>query len=389
MNQPIAQEVNLKFKQLFANSPIIVQSPGRINLIGEHTDYNNGFVLPAAIDKSAYIAIGKRLDDEIHLYAMDFEEHHQTTITALQSSPGHWHAYLLGIVDQLKKRGLGLTGFNAVLSCNVPIGGGMSSSAAVECATVFALNELFNFGLERLAMVQMAQKAENEFVGVQCGIMDMFASMMGKKEQVILLDCSNLAYQYFPLELGKYKIVLFDTTIKHSLAGGEYNFRRQQCEEGVAYLQTKYNDINSLRDATIEMIDENLLQATSLLVYNRCKYVVEEINRVQDACADLVANNLIDFGKKMYATHAGLKDLYEVSCAELDLLVDWAKNEKAIIGSRMMGGGFGGCTINLIEADAINEIFERFETAYKVKTGLSLKMYVTVPQAGTSVLNMV
>jgi galactokinase len=386
MNHPIIQAVNLKFNQLFASSPIIVQSPGRINLIGEHTDYNNGFVLPAAIDKAAYIAIGKRLDDEIHLYAMDLEEHHQTNIDALQSSPGHWSAYLLGIVDQLKKRGLLPTGFNAVLSCNVPIGGGMSSSAAVECATVFALNELFNFGLERLAMVQMAQKAENEFVGVQCGIMDMFASMMGKKEQVILLDCCNLAYQYFPLQLGKYKIVLFDTTIKHSLAGGEYNLRRQQCEEGVAYLQTKYSNINSLRDATIDMIDENLLQATNEVVYNRCKYVVEEINRVQDACKDLVANNLIDFGKKMYGTHAGLQDLYEVSCAELDLLVDWAKNEKAIVGARMMGGGFGGCTINLIEENAIDDIFKRFEIAYKAQTGLSLKMYVTVPQAGTGVI---
>jgi galactokinase len=239
MNHLIVQEVNQKFNQLFPSTPIIVQSPGRINLIGEHTDYNNGFVLPAAIDKAAYIAIGKRLDDEIHLYAMDLEEHHQTTVTALQSSPGHWSAYLLGIVEQLRKIGMGLTGFNAVLTCNVPIGGGMSSSAAVECATVFALNKLFNFGLDRLSMVQLAQKAENEFVGVQCGIMDMFASMMGKKDHVILLDCSNLAYEYFPLDLGKYKIVLFDTTIKHSLAGGEYNLRRQQCEEGVAYLQIK------------------------------------------------------------------------------------------------------------------------------------------------------
>ena len=376
-----------RFTELYNQECIVVQSPGRINLIGEHTDYNKGFVLPAAIDKAAYIAIGKRLDDEIYLYAMDLDEYHQTTVANLQSSPGHWSAYLLGIVDQLKKRGCIPTGFNVVLSCNIPIGGGMSSSAAVECATVFALNELFNFGLERLAMVQMAQKAENEFVGVQCGIMDMFASMMGKKEHVILLDCSNMAYQYFPLHLGNYKIVLFDTTIKHSLAGGQYNLRRQQCEEGVTYLQSKYKHINSLRDATIDMIDENLLKATSAVVYNRCKYVVEEISRVQEACADLLANNLIDFGKKMYATHAGLKDLYEVSCAELDLLVDWAKNENAILGSRMMGGGFGGCTINLIEDSAIESIFKQFEAAYKLQTGLQLKMYVTLPQAGTSILH--
>jgi galactokinase len=373
------------FKQHFSTVPLIASAPGRINLIGEHTDYNNGYVLPAAIDKAAYIGIQKRTDDVIHLYAIDMDEHFITSVQVLNKIAFHWSGYVLGIVDQLKKMGASITGFNAVLTCNVPIGGGMSSSAAVECATIFALNQLFQLQLQRLAMVKLAQQAENQFVGVKCGIMDMFASIMGKKNHVIQLDCSNLQHTYFPLALQNYKMVLFDTQVKHSLASGEYNIRRQQCETGVNALQQKFPHINSLRDVSIEMLDDAFIKQVGLVVYHRCLYIVQEIARVAAACIDLQNNDLVSFGKKMYATHYGLSTMYQVSCTELDLLVNLAKSETTILGARMMGGGFGGCTINLIQQNAIDDIYERWAKKFEAQTGKQLKMYITTPQDGAKI----
>jgi galactokinase len=373
------------FKQQFNAIPLIASAPGRINLIGEHTDYNNGFVLPAAIDKAAYIGINKRTDDVIHLYAIDMDEHFVTTVQVLNKVEFHWSGYILGIVDQLKKMGVSITGFNAVLTCNVPIGGGMSSSAAVACATIFALNQLFQLQLQKLAMVKLAQQAENQFVGVKCGIMDMFASMMGKKNHVIQLDCSNLKYTYFPLALQNYKIVLFDTQVKHSLASGQYNIRRQQCEQGVSIIQKKHPQVKSLRDVTIDMLTDDFISEAGFSIYNRCLFIVQEIERVSNGCNDLLQNDVIGFGKKMYATHKGLSTLYQVSCTELDLLVDLAKNETTIIGARMMGGGFGGCTINLIEQNAIEDIYNRFSKKYQLQTGKQLKMYITTLQDGAQI----
>lgn len=365
---------------------IIVKSPGRINLIGEHTDYNLGFVLPAAIDKAAYVAIARRDDHLIRLFAKDLGEHHQVEFNLLSSNPGHWSAYVLGVVDQLLKMGKQLSGFDLVLTCDVPTGAGMSSSAAVECATAFALNALFDLQLERLELVRMAQKAENEFVGVNCGIMDMFASVMGKDAQVIQLDCRDLSYQYFPLNLGDYKIVLFDTGVKHSLAGGEYNLRRQQCEQGVAVLKERFPEVNSLRDANLSMLDEQFRSAVSPIVFNRCLYVVEENMRLEEGCKLLLQNDIHGFGKQMHGSHKGLSELYEVSCKELDFLVDLSKQEEAIAGARMMGGGFGGCTINLIESSAIDGIYERFSKQYQSAMGRELNMYVTLPSEGSQLI---
>jgi galactokinase len=292
----------------------------------------------------------------------------------------------LGVVDQLQKLGKTLSGFDLVLTCDVPTGAGMSSSAAVECATAFALNALYDLQLERLDLVRMAQKAENEFVGVKCGIMDMFASVMGKDAQVIQLDCRDLSYQYFPLNLGDYKIVLFDTGVKHSLAGGEYNLRRQQCEQGVAVLKERFSEVNSLRDATLSMLDEQFRAAVSPTVYNRCLYVIEENMRLEEGCALLMQNDIHGFGKQMHGSHKGLSELYEVSCKELDFLVDLSKQEEAIAGARMMGGGFGGCTINLIESSAIDDIYERFSKQYQSAMGRQLNMYVTLPSEGSQLI---
>jgi galactokinase len=380
-------DVRSLFIEKYGYAPqTMAKSPGRINLIGEHTDYNLGFVLPAAIDKAAYVAIAKREDQLIRLFAKDLGEHHEVEINLLATNPGHWSAYVLGVVDQLLKMGKQLSGFDLVLTCDVPTGAGMSSSAAVECATAFALNELFGFDLGRIDLVRLAQKAENEFVGVKCGIMDMFASVMGKDAQVIQLDCRDLSYQYFPLNLGDYKIVLFDTGVKHSLAGGEYNLRRQQCEQGVAVLKERFPEVNSLRDANLSMLDEQFRSAVSSTVYNRCLYVIEENIRLETGCKLLLQNDIHEFGKQMHGSHKGLSELYEVSCKELDFLVDLSKQEEAIAGARMMGGGFGGCTINLIETSAIDGIYERFSKAYQLAMGKELNMYVTLPSEGSHLI---
>jgi galactokinase len=387
-----SDEMNVKsvFIEHFGYAPeMMAKSPGRINLIGEHTDYNLGFVLPAAIDLCAYVAVAKRDDTIIRLFAKDLDEKHEIALDSLVPVENHWSAYVLGVVDQLLKSGKSLTGFDLVLTCDVPIGAGMSSSAAVECSTAFALNELFGLNLDRIDMVRLAQKAENDFVGVKCGIMDMFASVMGKDAQAIQLDCRDLSYQYFPLNLEDYKIVLFDTGVKHSLAGGEYNLRRQQCEQGVAVLQQRFPSLQSLRDVELSMLDDAFRASVTELVYKRCQYVIEENIRLEQGCALLIQNDIKGFGDQMYGSHKGLSELYEVSCKELDFLVSLAKQEESIAGARMMGGGFGGCTINLVKADAVQDLYDRFSQAYQSAMGKELKMYVTAPSTGSSLVDMV
>lgn len=368
------------FQQMHHDEPLIIRAPGRINLIGEHTDYNNGFVLPAAIDKSIYVAVNKRADKKIHLHAEEFNENYIADIERLRQPKFHWSNYVLGVVEQLQKRKYPITGFNIVIDSDLPVGAGMASSAAMECATVFALSELFDLNISKLEMVKIAQKAEQEFVGLQCGIMDMFSSMFGKKDHVICLDCRSYEYEYFPFKQDGIKIVLLDSNIKHSLASSEYNTRRKQCEEGVALIQKHYPQVQSLRDVTIEMLDKYV--SKNKLVYNRCRFVIEENSRLLAACVDLQRNDINAFGKKMYRTHKGLSKLYEVSCAELDLLVELVKNDPAVIGSRMMGGGFGGCTINIVKEDAVEELIFNTRNAYREKTGMNLNAYVAVIEDG-------
>ncbi|CAN5476684.1 galactokinase [soil metagenome] len=376
----IRSVVTQSFREKFNEEPVLFRSPGRVNLIGEHTDYNNGFVLPAAIDKAVYVAITKRDDGLFNWYAYDLNESYEGSTEDVVISKKGWPNYLLGVVDQLQKAGFKPGGFNVVIGGDVPNGAGMSSSAAVECAIIFALNDLYNFGIDKITMVKMAQKAEHVFAGVMCGIMDQFASMMGKAGHVIKLDCRSLDYEYVPFAFDDIEIVLFDTKVKHSLASSEYNTRRRECEAGVAIIKEHHPEVESLRDADISMV-EKYLQGTGK-VYDRCKFVVEEIKRLQDACEDLKRNNLEAFGDKMFATHDGLSKLYEVSCPELDFLADFAKKERAILGARMMGGGFGGCTINLIKKDAVEEIAARISEKYKAHFNVDTEVYRTAASDG-------
>jgi len=372
------------FWQLHHEEPLIIRAPGRINLIGEHTDYNNGYVLPAAIDKAVYVAISKRNDNKIYLHAEEYNENYIADIENLRQNKFHWSSYVLGVIDQLQKKDFSITGFNIVVDGDVPVGAGMAASAAIECATIFALDKLFELNIGKLEMAKIAQKAEQEFVGLQCGIMDMFTSMYGKKDHVICLDCRSFEHEYFPFKQDGIKIVLLDTSIKHSLASSEYNTRKKQCEEGVALIQQHHPYVQNLRDVNIEMLDKYVKQNN--LVYNRCRYVVEENERLLAGCKDLQRNDINAFGKKMFTTHEGLSKLYEVSCNELDIMVDLVKNKPAVIGARMMGGGFGGCTINIVEEDAVEKLIYSTRNAYREKTGMNLNAYISSIEDGANIV---
>ena len=381
------QAVMHQFIQAFQSPPeLMVSSPGRINLIGEHTDYNKGFVLPAAIDKSINLAISRRTDDQTHFIAVDVKQEFRGAVTKFEKSAQLWPDYINGVLQQLHLRGFRVGGLNLVLGGDIPAGAGLSSSAAIECSVVFALNELFGYGLSKLEMVKISQAAENQFVGVNCGIMDQFASMFGKKDQVILLDCRSLKFEYIPIDLHQHAILLMDSTVKHSLASGEYNIRREQCEMGVRALRKIYPQVDSLRDANRAMIEYTLKDMVPDLVYNRCKFVVEENLRLQVGCEALRRNDIIGFGKKMYASQTGLSKLYDVSCAELDFLVEQARSEHAVLGARMMGGGFGGCTINIIRKSFINEVVERITKAFRLRFGQDPLAHICTISNGTQLI---
>ena len=380
----IASKVNAIFKENFSSTPHLYYSPGRINFIGEHIDYNDGFVLPAAIDKGIYYAIGLNNTDEINFNSIDFNEKLTINISDIKKMTG-WKNYVLSVVNEFLLKGLEVKGFDCVFSGDIADGAGISSSAAVEGGLAFGINELFKFGLSRKELALLCQRAEHNFPGVMCGIMDQYANMFGKKDHVILLDTRSVEHQYFPLKLEGYEIVLINTKVHHSLASSEYNVRRKQCEEGLAILK-KEKGINSFRD--IESSDELLpfKDKMDAKVYDRCKFVVEEILRTQEAAKLLQQNNLIEFGRKMFEAHEGLSKLYEVSCKELDFLVEKAKENKDVIGSRMMGGGFGGCTINIIKKESVEKFLSDATAAYKIQFNIDAEIIQVKIEDGTHAL---
>lgn len=362
---------------------IIVRSPGRINLIGEHTDYNNGWVLPAAIDKYVQVKVSRRTDDRILLVACQYQEQLTIALEDVRPQDQHWSNYVLGVVDQLLKKGLPLSGFRMTIDGDIPEGAGLSSSAAVECAVVYALSELFELKLSKLSMVLIAQAAEHTYPGVKCGIMDPYTSVFGKRGMALQLDCAKPAHVYVPLQLQGYKIVLLNTNVKHSLASSAYNHRREECEAVVQQVQAREKDVRSLRDVTLPMLYQYVADPT---LRKRAQYVIRENARLQAGCEDLKIGDLESFGKKMIATHQGLRDDYEVSCPELDWLVENVAGEQGVLGARMMGGGFGGCTINLVFDDAIAPLWETLAPAYEKAMGRELDMYVVETTDGTSLV---
>ncbi|MCU0451418.1 MAG: galactokinase [Bernardetiaceae bacterium] len=370
------EAVHASFKHLYGHEPALYRAPGRINFIGEHTDYNQGWVLPAAVSAQTVYAIGPSPDARCHLHSVNFNADYSFDLAQITPAekPHRWANYLLGVVQQMQRLGLAVPPFAVAFGGDVPSGSGMSSSAAVECGLAVGLNHRFGLGLEKLALAQLCQRAENEFVGIKCGIMDQFASIFGRAGHLIQLDCRDLSYQYAPLALGDYELLLCNTGVHHSLASSEYNTRRQQCETGVAALQRHQPQVRSLRDVSAGMLAEYGGQLDPL-VRRRCQYVVEENARVEQVCQLLAQGRLAEAGALLYASHEGLQKKYEVSCPELDWLVAAARAEPAILGARMMGGGFGGCTLNLIRREATEAFVAKITPLYQQHTKLALKTY--------------
>jgi galactokinase len=371
-----------KFRGHFPEKPLLVVSPGRINLIGEHTDYNEGFVLPGATDKAVVFAVSPRPDGLCHFVSHDFNQEFRCELGAFHRSPLRWPDYLQGVVDQFLKAGHRVGGFNCVFGGDIPIGAGMSSSAAIEGGLAFSLNVLFGLKLDSLALVKLAQKAENEFVGVRCGIMDQFINIHGREKSVLKLDCRSLEFERFPFEREDLRIVISDTLVRRELASSEYNVRRAQCEAGVSVLRMHDPLVRSLRDVTLDLLGEHRADLDPV-VYRRCEYVVRENIRVGEASAALVRNDFTVFGGLMNLSHAGLRDDYEVSSVELDALVEAARRVPGVLGARMMGAGFGGCTISLVEADAVPEFEARVSRDYEAAIGRAPKIHVVRIEAGT------
>ncbi|MDQ2720280.1 MAG: galactokinase [Bacteroidota bacterium] len=361
------------FKEKFKQEPHLYYSPGRINFIGEHIDYNDGFVMPAAIDKGIYFAIALNNSEHINCYSIDFDESISLPLSDVKKMDS-WKNYVLGVVNEFQKMKLLVKGFDCVFGGDIPIGGGMSSSAALEGGISFGLNELCNFGKNRKELALLGQRAEHDFPGVMCGIMDQYANMMGKKNTVILLDCMNVTHEYVPFDIPEYEIILINTKVHHSLAASEYNQRRKECEKGLEILQRE-SDIQSFRD--VKSADElfGFEEIMGNKVYMRCLYVVEEIERTKKAAKFLKENDIIGFGKLMFQTHEGLKNLYEVSCKELDFLVDVATENKEVVGARLMGGGFGGSTINIIRKQGASSFLSKILPAYKKQFNIDAEIY--------------
>ena len=372
------------FLQRFGQPDVCVKSPGRINLLGEHTDYNDGYVMPAAIDLAVYLAISKRSDPTLKWFAADLNQTYEGNIERLDRSPLGWPDYWLGAIQQLKLAGCKISGFNAVVTADLPIGAGLSSSAALTCGILFALNHVFELNLPTIQLIKMAQATEHTFIGLQCGIMDQFANMMGREGQVILLDCRSLDHQYAPFDFPGIDLVLLDTGVKHSLAASAYNQRRQECFAGVQLIQKKFPSVQSLRDADVDMVAATIPKSD--IAHQRCMYVVQENNRVLDSVEQLKQGNLTAFGKNMFSTHAGLRDQYAVSCDEADFLVAQAKATHFVVGARMMGGGFGGCTLNLIPTSEMESFLTTISHQYMDRFQRNLVFHRVRLSAGTAVL---
>jgi len=365
-------------------SELKVVSPGRINLIGEHTDYNLGYVLPTAIAKNITFNFQKNgSEHECRVYSKTYDTGFELNLKKISRSEVEWENYILGVLNEISKRTDKVRGFDCTLESNLPTGSGLSSSAALECGLAFGLNKLFQLGLTKLEMVQLSQTAEHTYVGTQCGIMDQFASVMSKEGHVIQLDCRSLESSYIPIDLHPYKIILLNTKVSHNLASSEYNTRKKECEEGVAIIQKKFTDVKSLRDVTDEMLVacENHLNA---VVFNRCSFIVAENKRVLEMTEALRKKDLETVGKILYKAHEGISKLYEVSCPESDFLVDFSKSYSTVLGARQTGGGFGGCTLNIVHESGVDTFVESTSKAYKAKFGIALEPFEVLPSGGTS-----
>lgn len=368
------------FNTLFGNELRIYTSPGRINLIGEHTDYNGGFVFPGAIDKGIYAAINPNRTDKIRAFSIDYQAMSEFGMREEDAPKEAWARYIFGVVREMQKRGFEPKGFDTVFAGDVPLGAGMSSSAALESTFAFALNDIYDLGIDKFELARIGQSTEHNYCGVKCGIMDQFASIFGKKGHLMRLNCATMEFEYFPFDPKRYKVVLLDTVVKHELASSAYNKRRESCENACNHIKRNYKEINYLSDATSNLLEE-IKNEISQEDYMRAKYVIGEKQRVLDVCDALEKGDYETVGDRMYGTHYGMSKEYEVSCDELDFLNDIAK-ECGVTGSRVMGGGFGGCTINLVKEELYDKFIATAKEKFNKRFGHEPKVYDVIISDG-------
>lgn len=388
MNNPISDLQQLFISKYGDHSqPIAVRAPGRINLIGEHTDYNQGYVLPGAIDKGITFWVSPSKDKQVSIYAADFDEQISWKVGEEPQSHSNWIRYVFGVIEVFREKGYPVCGFNCVFGGDIPIGSGLSSSAALECGTGYCLKVLNSLSITPWQLALYCQEAEHRYVGVMCGIMDQFSSVHGKTGHVMRLDCKSLEFEYIPMMLNNYSMILCNTRVSHSLADSGYNTRRQQCEEGIRILQFLGEPVSSLRDVNREMLEQHQDHLDEV-VYKRCYFIVHENQRVLEACHALVKGDFNYLGKLIYASHYGLQHEYEVSCPELDFLVDLTRENNAVLGARMVGGGFGGCTLNLVRTDLRKPFIDHMKQAYWDVYKIELPVYLVNLGEGAGLVNV-
>ena len=374
------KQIQEKFRTLFGDTYRVYTSPGRINLIGEHTDYNGGFVFPGAIDKGIYAAIQANGCDKVRVYSLDYEAMSEFGMREEDLPQEAWARYIFGVVREIQKRGYSINGFDAVFAGDVPLGAGMSSSAALESTFAYAINDIYCLGIEKMELARIGQATEHNYCGVKCGIMDQFASIFGKEGHLIRLNCATMEYEYFPFHPEGYKVVLLDTCVKHELASSAYNKRRESCENACAHITKRHNEVKFLSDATMDMLEE-VRDEISEEDYMRAKYVIGEKQRVLDVCDALERGDYVTVGDRMFGTHYGMSKEYEVSCDELDFLNDIARR-CGVTGSRVMGGGFGGCTINIVKEELYDDFVSTARNEFLNKFGHQPKTYDVVISDG-------
>lgn len=369
------------FRGLFGTNARLFRAPGRVNLIGEHTDYNDGFVMPMAIAFYTWVAAAERGDRILEAYSEHFDEKIVLSLDELPGPPRkHWSDFIRGMAASLQAAGHKLSGANLVIHGEVPLGAGLSSSASLEVSLAVALTSLAGLDLPRLDLVKLCQAAEHKYVGTRCGIMDQFVAGFGAAGHALVLDCRSLEYQLLPIP-NDLRVVVCNSMVRHELASGEYNLRRADCETGVRLLQPYMPEIRALRDVDIDHL-EKYKQVLPVTVYRRCRHVVTENQRVLSAAKALQSQDAARFGQLMYQSHASLRDDYEVSCKELDLLVELASSMRGVYGARMMGGGFGGCTVNLVQSDCVANVQDEIARRYEEATGTAPDVYVCDPAQG-------
>jgi galactokinase len=374
------------FQDLFSQRPLIAFAPGRINLIGEHTDYQEGLVFPAAVEQGIFVAIGRNQEGYCRLYSFDFDEEYTFSLDSISPQKGHWVNYVMGMLSQLKQAGFEPQSFDMVIGGTIPVGAGLSSSAALSIAIGTAITSLFDFQVSKKSLVLYAQKSEHLYAGVNCGIMDPYASAFGKKSHALLLDCRSNSHEEIPIDFDHYQMILVNSKVKHSLADSAYNKRRLACEDSVKILKSEFPEIKTLRDIALSDL-EKVKKILPQELFPKAKHVITENHRVSEAAESVRNGDLINFGKLLNASHTSLDADFEVSCAELNFLAAQAQGMPQVLGSRMMGGGFGGCTLNLVEKGFLVDFKNQIQNSYKKEFGISPDFIEVELSDGASVIH--